>query len=139
MTGSRWRIAGRRTAGSAFDLGKIRDFPRRLADLVEQLEAILAPVRHLDVDGDLVEERVDLRAQRRDGMHRGPEVLTRDRLGRGLPGDVDAGGELALLALEIEMRVGRAGVAHAVLLLLDANDVGRALVTGEQVLAVVTV
>ena len=39
----------------------------------------------------------------------------------------------------VELRVGRAGVGLVVLLLLDAEDVGRALGAGQQVLAVVGV
>ena len=41
--------------------------------------------------------------------------------------------------LLVEFRIGRAGIFAAVLLLLDADDVGGALIAGEQVLAVLGV
>src|SRR5262249_48378379 len=44
-----------------------------------------------------------------------------------------------LLLLAIELRVGLADVLARVLLLLDADDVGGALIAGEQILAVVGV
>ncbi len=41
-----------------------------------------------------------------------------------------------LFILLVKLRVGRAGIFALVLFLLDANDVGRALIASEQVLAV---
>ena len=59
-------------------------------------------------------------------------------LGFGL-GDIDRLRQRFFLSLLIELWIGRAGVFALVLLLLDADDVGRALVAGEQVLAVLGV
>ena len=51
-------------------------------------------------------------------------------------GDVDRLRQRLFLVLPIELRIGRADIFACVLLLLDADDVGRTLVAGEQVLAV---
>ena len=48
-------------------------------------------------------------------------------------------GEFLFLGLLKQSAIGRAGVGGLVLLLLDAEDVGRALGAGEQILAVVGV
>src|ERR1041385_5474323 len=45
------------------DAGKVSDRPGGLANFVEQLEAVFAQGLILDVDGDLVEEGVDLGPQ----------------------------------------------------------------------------
>ena len=60
------------------------------------------------------------------------------RVGLGL-GDIDRLRQRLFLGLLVELRIGRAGIFALVLLLLDADDVGRALVAGEQVLAVLGV
>src|SRR5215208_7791810 len=73
------RDTGRWPRSSTLDPGKFRHCARCLADLVEELQAVLASIRHIDVDGDLGEERVDIGAQRGDGLHGGGEVLARDR------------------------------------------------------------
>src|SRR5205085_6902889 len=119
------------------DLGKIRDRARRLADLVEQLQPVLAVVGDGDVDRHMLEERIDERAQCRNCMHRALEVLARD-CGRGLGlHRRDAHRQLALLLLQVEVRIGLAVIGLAVLLLLDAQDVSGALESSEQALAVV--
>src|SRR5262249_60553477 len=55
------------------------------------------------------------------------------------PGDADRLRERALLGLGIQLRIGRAVEGRAVALLLDAQDVGGALRTGEQIPAIVAV
>ena len=119
------------------DPGKIRHRPRRLADFVEQLEPVLAPVGGGHVHRHLFEERIDIGAQLGDRRHRAFEVLARNRLGGLFLHGVDRGRKLTLLWLKIEMRVGPAVIRAPVLLLLDAQDVGRALVSGEQARAVI--
>ena len=63
----------------------------------------------------------------------------RDRGRRLLLGGVDRLGKRPFLVLAIEGRIGLADILARVLLLLDADDVGRALVAGEQILAVLGV
>ena len=54
-------------------------------------------------------------------------------------GGVDRARQRPFLVLAVVLRIGRADILPRVLLLLDADDVGGALVAGEQVLAVVGV
>ena len=80
-----------------------------------------------------------MRAQLRHGAHGGGEILLGDGGGGLLLGGVDRLGERPFLVLAIERRVGLADIFARVLLLLDAEDVGGALVAGEQILAVLGV
>ena len=80
-----------------------------------------------------------MRPQLRHGAHGGSEILLADGRSGFLSGDVDGFRQRLLLRLLVELGIGRAGIFALVLLLLDAEDVGRALVAGEQVLAVVGV
>src|SRR6476646_8093764 len=54
---------GENSRGVSLDFRKIRHRPGRVANLVQQPEAVLAQRPVLDIDGDLVEERVDARAE----------------------------------------------------------------------------
>ena len=60
------------------------------------------------------------------------------RVGLGL-GGIDRLRQRFFLGLLVKLRIGRAGIFAHVLLLLDADDVGRALVAGEQIFAVLGV
>src|SRR6266516_1261361 len=51
------------------DLGKIRNRRSSFTDLVQELEAVLAPVGHLDVHRHFVEERIDVGTQLGDHRH----------------------------------------------------------------------
>src|SRR5262249_25515876 len=93
----------------------------------------------VDVDRDLVEEGIDRGPQFRHRHERDGEVFPYDGLPRVGLGDADRGGERLLLGGPIEFGGGRARIGRAVLLLLDADDVDRTLVAGEQVLAIVGV
>src|SRR5262245_30076767 len=68
---------------SAFDLGEVRHCACRLADLAEELEAILAQLRFVgalgNVNGYLVEEGIDMRPQLRHRAHGLFEILSRNR------------------------------------------------------------
>ena len=59
------------------DLGKIRHRARGGADFIEQLQAIFAHLRVVVVDLDLVEERIDRRAQFCHRAHRAGEIFLR--------------------------------------------------------------
>src|SRR5262249_51779754 len=80
-----------------------------------------------------------MRAQLRPRAPGALEALRHNRLaGFGL-GGVDRPRQCPFLVLAVELRVGLADIVARVLLLLDADDVGRALVAGEQILAVLHV
>ena len=127
----------------ALDAREIRHRAGGVADFVEQPQPVLAQLGLVgalrDVDRHLVEERIHLRAQLRHRAHGGGEVLARDGGGGLLLGGVDGLGERPFLVLAIERRIGPPDIVARVLLLLDADDVGGALVAGEQVLAVLGV
>src|SRR5262245_57186623 len=114
------------------DAREIRDGARRVADLVEQLEAVLAQFLLVgavgDVDGDLVEEGIDVRAKLGHGAHAGLEVLARDRGGSVFLRYVDRTRQRLFLLLAVKRGIGPPDIFAPVLLLLDADDVGRALV-----------
>src|SRR5262245_47553238 len=121
------------------DLGKIRDRARGGANFVQKLEAIFAQRLVLNIDGDLVEESIDTRAELRHRAHGGLEVFRRDRaLGFGF-GDTDRLRQRFLLSLLIERQIGRARIVALILSLFDADDVGRALVAGEEIFSVLSV
>ena len=89
------------------------------------------------VDRHLVEESVDRRAQLGQRPHGAGEVFDVERgdgVGLHL---IDGGGERLLFLRLQQRRVDVAGVAYLVLLLLDGEDVLRALDAGEEVGAVV--
>src|SRR5215831_6300000 len=91
------------------DARKIGDRARGVADFIEQLEAVLAQLLLVgtvgDVDGDLVEEGIDVRAKLGHGAHGGLEVLARDGL-RGLHARLfDRLRERLLLLLDVEPRI----------------------------------
>ena len=91
----------------------------------------------VDIDGDFVEERIDARAQFGHRMHCRRKIFLGD--GRAcLPlCDIDCLGQRLLFGELVFLRIGRTGVRLFIFFLFDANDVGRALVTGEQILAVI--
>ena len=72
----------------------------------------------------------------RHGAHGGFEILRRDRARRLGLGDYRSPAPASFPRQRVELRIGRAGIFAIVPLFLDADDVGRALVAGEQVLAV---
>jgi hypothetical protein len=120
----------------AFYPRKIRDSARRGADFVEQFEAVFAQRLILDIHRHLVEKSVDGGPQLRHGAHGGFEILFLHPA-RGLRlGGVDRLRQRPFLGLAVKLRIGRAGIFARVLLLFDADDVGCALLAGEQVLAV---
>src|SRR5205823_4202962 len=103
---------------SSLDSGEVGHRIGGVTDLIEQLEAILALVRHFDIDRDLVEERIDRWPQLGDRRHGGGEILTRRRLLDRLTGGADAFGELLLFRLCIELLIRRARIGSAILLFL---------------------
>src|SRR5919197_6369554 len=121
---------------SSLDAREIGDRARCLADFVEQLEPVLTQLLVLNIDRDLVEESIDVRAKLRHRPHGGFEVLARDGGGGFRLGSFDHARQRPLLALTIEGRIRPTDVFAGVALLLDADDIGRALVAGEQILAV---
>ncbi len=60
---------------SILNLRKVRDRARRAANFVEQLQTIFAHLRIVVVDLDLVEERIDRRAQLCHRGHRGGKIF----------------------------------------------------------------
>ena len=68
--------------------------------------------------------------------HGGLEIFLRDGGGRFGFGGVDGLRQRLFLGLSVKLWLRRAGVVVTVLLLLDAQDIGRALGAGEQALAV---
>src|SRR5262245_20022476 len=125
------------------DARKIGNRARGLADFVEQLEAILAQFLLVgairDIDRDLVEEGIDMRTKHGHGAHGGFVVFARDGI-RGLHHRLfDRLRERLLLLLDVERRVWWLKIMLAVFLLLDANNICRAPVTGEQALAILGV
>src|SRR6266542_3912202 len=113
--------------------------PRRLADLVEEFQAVLAQFLILDIDRDLVEEGIDRGPELRHGGHCCGEILARHGSRRALLGGFDGRSERPFFGLTVELRIRRPDVLPPVPLLLDANDVGGALVAGEQIPAVVRI
>src|SRR6266511_2202249 len=108
----------------------------RCADFIEQLEPVLAQLLVLDIDRDFIEESIDVRAKLRHRKHGGFEVLACDSGGGFRLGSFDRARQGTLLALAIEGRIRPTDVLAGVALLLDADDIGGALVAGEQILAV---
>ena len=80
-----------------------------------------------------------MRPQLRHRGHGGGEVLAPTARPASTLAASMAWASSLFLSLLVELGIGRAGVFALVLLLLDADDVGRALVAGQQVLAVVAV
>ena len=124
-------------AASASDFGEVGDVEGGGADLRQQMQAVFAQRGGVGVDDHLVEKGIDRRAQLGQRPHRAGEVFHVERgdgVGLHL---VDGGGE-GLLLLRLQQRgVDVADVAYLVLLLLDGEDVLRALDAGQQVGAVV--
>ena len=85
------------------------------------------------VDRDVVEERVDRAAQRRHRFHRTGEFLVLQRR-RGVTRDLEQPlGDGLLVGLAQQFGVDRrAVVARPVALLLNAHDIGRAAIGGQQ-------
>ena len=120
-------------------LGEIRDRAGGGADFVEQLQAILAHFWSVVVDLDVLEERVHRRTQFRHRAHGSGEVFLGDGSARSRLHLTDRFRERLFLGEAIECGVRRAVIGFAVLLLLDAQDVGGALGAGDQVFAIVGV
>src|SRR5262245_65350527 len=91
------------------DARKIGNGARGVADFIEQLEAVLAQLLLVgtvgDVDGDLVEEGIDVRARLGHGAHGGFAVLARNGLRGWQPRLFDRLRERFLLLLDVERRV----------------------------------
>src|SRR5882757_950043 len=118
-------IAVRRTASlrspmtnlTALDLGEISHGPRRFSYLVQQPEPVGPQFPILDIDRDLVEERVYMRAELRHSGHGGGEILLCDGgVGLGF-GNADGASECLFLGLGEQACVRRTGVGGVVLLL----------------------
>src|SRR5688500_3842817 len=120
-------------------LREIRDRARGSTNLIEQLEAVLTDLRVVVVDFHLVEESINGGPQFRYRGHRGGKVFVRDSSARLTFHMVDGRGKSLLFFEFVERGIRRAVEAAFVLLLLDGEDVGRALGASEQVLAVVGV
>ena len=80
-----------------------------------------------------------MRPQLRHGAHGGVEIFLLDRTRRLGLGGIDRTRQRLFLGLLVEAWIGRAGIFAAVLLFLDADDVGRALIAGEQILTILGV
>ncbi len=123
---------------STRDLGEVRNRQRRGTDLGEQREPVRAQRLVVRVDDHRVEERIDRRAQLREGAHRAGEVFDVDRsdgVGRHL---LDRRVQRFFLRQLQEFPIGLGcRVAGLVLLLLVTKDVRRALHAGEQHRAVI--
>src|SRR5215831_12312165 len=128
---------------SPLDAQEIRDRFGGHPDLIEQLETILAQFLLLgtvgNVDGHLLEESVDVRTELRHRTHRGFVVLSLDGSGCFLPDGVDRPCQRLFLLLAIARLIRSIDISTPVLLLLDADDIGRALVAGQQILSVLGV
>ena len=124
------------------DAGEIRHRAGRLADAVEEPQAVGPKRGVFRVDRHLVEEGVHGLAQAGQRAHRALEILRLDGSGGLALGPVEHHGERLFLDLALvvyDLEIGRLVVSATVLLLLDAQDVSRAAITGEQVLAILGV
>ncbi len=119
------------------NLGKIGDCLRRGADFGEELQAVLADFRIIRIDHDLVEERVDRRAEFGERAHGAGEILDVDGRNRVLLHFLDLGGERGFLDFLEKFQIVRARVGFLVLLFFDGEDIGRALDARKQVRAVI--
>jgi len=84
-------------------------------------------------------EGIDARAKFGRGPHRPGEILLADGGRRFLPGDINGFSKRLLFRQLVALGVRGTGIFALVLLFLDANDVGRPLVAGKQILAIVGV
>jgi len=134
-------VGGERLAihRSAFDLGKIRDRPRRAADFVEQFQAVLAHLWVVIIDLDLVEEGIHRRTQPCRCAQGAGKIFLRDGSACFRLQLIDRFRQRRFLGEAIERGIGRAVKGPLVLLLLDRENIAGALGAGEQVLAVVGV
>ena len=123
----------------AFYFGEIRHCQCRGADAVEEFQAVFSEGGIVGVHRDLVEEGIDGAAQLGDGRHGGGKILVLDGLAGVGFGGGDGAVQVALLALDEELRIGQAGEAVAILLLLDPENVGGALDASKKILAVIAV
>src|ERR1700688_653148 len=120
----------------ALDLREIGHPAESRANPREQLEAVLPERLVAAIDRDLVEEGVDRRPEACQGCHGGGEVLAPER-DADLAARTDEPLEERLLGRLAEQRLGNAAVvARLVLRLLDAHDVGGALVGGQEIGAI---
>ena len=120
---------------TAFDLREISHGPGRFSYLVQQPEPVGPQFPILDIDRDLVEERVHMRAELRHGGHGGGEILLCDGgicLGFG---NGDGAGQFLFFGLCEQACVRRTGVGGVILLLLDAEDIRRAFRAGKKMFA----
>src|SRR5215831_3899502 len=122
---------------SPLDAREIRDRFGGHPDLIEQLETILAQFLLFgavgNIDGHLLEESVDVRTELRHRTHRGLVVLSLDGGGCFRPDGVNRPCQRLFLLLAIAPLIGSIDISMPVLLLLDADDIGRALVAREQI------
>jgi hypothetical protein len=105
------------------DLREVGDAIERRANLGQQAQPIGAQVGLVAVDRHLVEERIDGRAQLRQGAHGAGEILALERLAAGFATGGERTMQRLLLVLPQQRAIDTAIVGLAVLLLLDAHDV----------------
>ena len=105
-------------------------------DAVEQVQPVGAALRDGVIDRHRIEKRIDRRAQFGERRHCGGEVLALDS-GTGFVFDgFERVREADFLGQDEQIPGDLAVIGARVLLLLDAQDIGGALVAGEQVGAV---
>ena len=122
------------------DFREIGDGVHRLAQFVQESQAVQPQLGVVGVDRHVEEESVDRRAQGRERPHRALEILARRPLARRRARRGEGVGEVLFGRQREEGRIMRAGESfRAVLFLLGAQDVGGAAIAGEQVLAVLGV
>src|SRR5215831_4975666 len=128
---------------SPLDAREIRDRFGGHPDLIEQLETILAQFLLLgtlsNVDGHLLEESVDVRTELRHRTHRGFVVLSLDGSGCFRPDGVNRPCQRLFLLLAVEGRIRPPDIVARIPLFLDADDIGRTLVAGQQIFSVLGV
>ena len=113
----------------ALDLREIRDPVHRVAEAREQREAARASAGVIGIDRDLVEERIDRRAQRSQRGHGGGEILGLDR--RVAFGSAASSASTKRLLLRRNIVTPDLIRGPAAFFLLE--DIRRPLVRGEQV------
>src|SRR6476620_10139646 len=116
---------------------EISNRARGSTNLIEQLEAVLTDLSVVVVDFHLLEKGIDRGPQFRHRGHSGGKVFVRNSGARLTFHIVDGHGERLLFFELVERGIRRAVEAALVLLLLDGQNIGRALGAREQILAVV--
>ena len=118
------------------DFGKIGDGAGCCTDFVQKLQPILTHLFIIDVDCDAVEEGVDMRPQSRHRVHGGFEIfLFGGAASLGL-GRVNSLRQRFLFRLLVELCDWSTSIRATVFLFLDADDVGRPLISSEQIFSI---